>query len=982
MSLAADPAGRGGSVARGVGWVGAGHVVSQAAWFGSLLVVAALVPPHAFGSVSVAMVVVQVTWLLVGSGTRGAFVVSDRLSRPQVLRSLRRTVAGGIAIGVATAVLAEPLLRIVAPGADPLVLRALAFSIALYGVSIVPLALLQKGMFFKHHAGVNAGAATLASALAAGAALAGLGIWALVLRQLLFQALLALLAWVAARRLLPAARDDEAPATRDPVARWFFALGLVAFASLNVDYVLVGRYAGVAQLGLYALAFSLAFAPVTQIAWQAGKVLFASAARAADPAAVAAQAAQAARLSALLVWPLVVPAVVLAPLVLPALLGPEWRPMILPFQLLLVAGAVHTVLAVFREFLLGTGGVRSCLAIDAAWLIATVLALLALVPAYGIAGAAGAHVALLVPLGCAYAGIAARRLGLTPALLWRSMRLVGAAVAVQGAMTAVEAALAHSAGATPLAAAAAGIAAGAVAFCLLLGRGATPPRQELAAAVRAARARPAAAAGRAEAPVMADPQRSPGLERAGAWAPAYTLAVPASVLVAIVGGTLAAREPRLAAGCLAAALVCVLALRAPAVHLLALVALTTIVPLAVQARFGSGGSVDSAGVLPSDLLLLTGLARALLVLPRQPLRRLSSGAIALTTLFLLAAFLQLVHALALGRPISGVGGEFRALLGFGVLLVALPVLADPRQRRVLLTGLGWLGLVLGIWGVAQFALHLHFMDADVPVDPGSFQTAGRTVGLFAFPVAATLALAVLTGGHARSAGARALLAAIVLTNLAAVVLTFERTFLLVTLIGFGLVFARGTWAQRTRLALATPVALALTALAFALVAPAAFSAYGERLSTLTNTQTDPAVQYRAVESRLVGQEIRAHALVGSALGATILIGRPGTNVPPAPRRHAENGYLWLAWKVGIPAALTMCILLALAMVAPRPPWEEAAGAILRRGCQAALAAVAISTLSFPSFNQTGITALMGLLLAACVAAELVAAPGRRVEVPA
>lgn len=975
VMLAANRAGGTPSVARSVGWVGAGHVVSQLSWLGSLLLVAALVPPHSFGSVSVAMIVVQVAWLLVGTGTRGAFVVSARLSRSQVMRSLRWTVGTGLATGLGMALLAEPLLQILAPGADPAVLRALSFSVAMYGLSIVPLALLQKEMCFKHHAGANAGAAILASAVAAGAALAGLGVWALVVRQLLFQALLAVFAWVAARRLLPAPRPADAPAHRDPVARWFFALGVIAFASMNVDYVVVGRNAGVGELGLYALAFTLAFAPVTQLAWQAGKVLFASAARTDERAAVAAQAARAARFSALLVWPLVVPAAVLAPVALPALLGPEWRPMVLPFQLLLAAGAVHTVLAVLREFLLGRGGVRQCFAIDVAWLVATVLALLVLVPRYGIAGAAAAHVALLVPLGVAYAVIAARRLLLTPSALWRSLRVIAAAVAVQGVITGFEAGLARWAGAPPLAAAVVAISAGAVGLCLVLERGPASPRRELAAAVRVARiegAAPVAAPAAATVPMPVPPQPAGG----------RALLPAACAIAAVVCGTLIAREPHLAAACLAAGLAALLAVRAPAVHLLALVALTTIVPLALQARFGSGGSVDSAGVLPSDVLLLTGLARALLVLPRQPLRRLTSVVMALTTLFLLAGLLQLVHAAALGRPISGVGGEFRALLGFGVLFIALPVLADPRERARLLTGLGWLGLVLGSWGVAQFVLHLHFMDADVPVDPGSFETAGRTVGLFAFPVAATLALAVLSGGQTRSGGARALLAAVVITNLAAIVMTFERTFLLVTLIGFGVIFVRGSWSQRARLALLGPVTLALTALAFALLAPAAVSAYGDRLLTLTSAGTDPAVQYRAVESRLVGQQIRSHPIIGSALGATILIGRPGTNVPPAPRRHAENGYLWLAWKVGIPAALAMCVLLALAMVAPRPPWEEAAGAILRCGCQAAVVAVAVASLTFPSFNQTGITALMGLLLAACVATELMTAPLRRVGAPA
>ena len=206
MRLGAQPGGRTASVAGGVWWVGAGHVVSQLAWFGALLLVAALVPPHSFGSVSAAMVVVQVAWLLVGAGTRGAFVVSRRLSRSQVLRSLRWTTGCGLAAGLAAALLAAPLLRALAPGADPLVLQALALSVALYGLSIVPLALLQKEMCFKHHAAANAGAATLASAVAVGAALAGLGIWALVLRQVLFQALLAGFAWVAAAGLMPAAR--------------------------------------------------------------------------------------------------------------------------------------------------------------------------------------------------------------------------------------------------------------------------------------------------------------------------------------------------------------------------------------------------------------------------------------------------------------------------------------------------------------------------------------------------------------------------------------------------------------------------------------------------------------------------------------------------------------------------------------------------------------------------------------------------------
>ena len=701
LTRSANPVGGPAAVARGVSWVGAGHIVGQLAWYGSLLFVAALVPPRSFGSVAVAMVVVQVAWLLVGSGTRAALVISRQVSRAQVRRAATVNVVTGLAAAAGLAVLAGPIVRLVSPTADPLVLKALALAVALFGFSIVPLALLQKAMLFKRHAAVNAGAAVLASAVAIVAALAGLGVWALVVRQVVFQALLAAFGWAAVHGLVPSARADDSAARRDPVAWWFFALGVIVFLSLNLDYLVIGHFGDMTQVGLYSLAFAMAFAPVTQFAWQVGKVLFASAARADDTTAIGARAARSARLTALLVWPLVPPAFVLAPHVLPKLLGPEWQPMVLPFQLLLIVGAMHAVLAVVREFLLGAGNVRACFVVDATWLGATAVALLALVPALGVVGAAVAHVVLLLPLTAAYAVLATRRLQLRRAALWRAMRLVVVAVGAQAAMTGLESWLVQWAGATPSVAAAGGALAGFATLIALLSVGETPPHKELAAVARslrvpagneaAPRLLPAPAVAAAPA-LQTTPAPAAGLRARLATASFGALAVPA--------GVVAVQQPRLALGLIVAGLAVLFAFRAPVPHLLGLIALTAIVPLDVQARFGSGGSVAAAGVLPSDVLLLAGLARALVVLPRQRLSRRASVTAGLTAAFLLVAALQLLHALTIGRPISGVGGEFRALLGFGALFVALPILADSASRRRLLAGLAWLGLALGLWGIA------------------------------------------------------------------------------------------------------------------------------------------------------------------------------------------------------------------------------------------------------------------------------------------
>jgi O-antigen/teichoic acid export membrane protein len=452
------------TLTRGVSWVGAGHVISQAAWFGSLFLIAGIVRPKAFGSVTIAMVMIQVAWLLVGSGTRGSFVVASDLTRPQVLYALGVNVATGLALGAAAALGGGALIGALAPGADTAVVQVLAFSIAIYGLSIVPLALLQKALLFKRHAASNAGAALLSSAIAVAAALLGMGVWALVLRQILFQLFLAVFAWSWAFRLLPRNRGVAAGRpqrlARPPQAGWFFVLALISFVALNIDFVIVGRFTNVARLGLYSLAFTIAFAPMTQFAWQIGKVLFPAAARTTEREAVGARAGKAVGLTAAVLVICVPPAIALAPVLLPRILGPSWRPMVLPFQILMVAGICHAVLAILREFMLGSGSVGFCVRVEAVWLIGMAAGLLAGVELGGIEGAAIAHVALVLPLAVVYSVWGTRRIGSSAAKLWGAVRDVLAVGALEVVVTVASIALLRSSGATPTVAACVGATVG------------------------------------------------------------------------------------------------------------------------------------------------------------------------------------------------------------------------------------------------------------------------------------------------------------------------------------------------------------------------------------------------------------------------------------------------------------------------------------------------------------------------------------------
>ena len=438
----------------------------------------------------------------------------------------------------------------------------------------------------------------------------------------------------------------------------------------------------------------------------------------------------------------------------------------------------------------------------------------------------------------------------------------------------------------------------------------------------------------------------------------------------------------MAAGLAGAIVITGMAFLLPVAHLCALLVATAIVPLDIQNQISLGGGLDSPGLLPSDALLLTGLARAALVLGDADLDRRQRRTAVAAFVVLGVAGIQFIHGLVAGTGPADAGAELRVILVLGgTLLIALPILADPVGRRRLYRALVVVGLLVGLWGIAQWTLGLRFGDTEEVLASsggGGFTTAGRTIGQYAFPVAAVMAVAVWTSGRVASFGARALLVAVMVANILAAILTYERTFWIVTIVGMGFVVLKARGAQRARVLLMTPIVLGLLFAGLSTVAPDELEAAQARFESIGDYAIDPSVRYRLAESRLVLEEIRASPVIGSGFGATIFIGRPGTYVQPKPRRYAENGYLWLVWKLGLPAALLVVALLVVAIARRRGiPDEDPLSAAVRHGAQGALVALLIASITFPSFNSLTITPTMGLLVAIALAPGLMTGFGRR-----
>jgi PST family polysaccharide transporter len=423
---------------RALSWVGAAHVVGQGFWFGSLIALAALLQPRAFGTVTVGLLMVTVANRLMEAGTRGAIIVAPRLSRRQAMTSLTLNVGTAVLLCGAMALLAGPMVHLFARGGNPWVLRVLSFSTLLCGPAIVPLALLEKRFEYGRKSKVQAGATMIASTVSVVTGVLGAGVWALVIRQLLFQGLLAMLGLIAARGLFPA------PDKRPQAPRWerlkrqgavaFFLFSLTDFIVFNADYLTVGHLTDARQLGLYSLAFTIAFAPVSQFSAQIGGVLL-SAAATSDSETLLRRTLGGVRLTLLVLLPVLPVAIVLAPVAIPAILGDTWRGMVAPFQILIVVGVAHAVINVIGESLAGSGNMGFRARVNAFWMVGMIGALILLVHLDGIRGAAEAHLLLYVPVALVYGIWGIRLLGSDSTRLAASLRNMALPFVVQAAVT-------------------------------------------------------------------------------------------------------------------------------------------------------------------------------------------------------------------------------------------------------------------------------------------------------------------------------------------------------------------------------------------------------------------------------------------------------------------------------------------------------------------------------------------------------------------
>jgi O-antigen/teichoic acid export membrane protein len=375
-----------------------GQALSFALQMGSTVVLARLLSPTDYGLQGMVYTLTGFFNLFKDAGLSVASVQRETLTHPQASTLFWINASVGALLATAVASL-SPLLVVFYKEPRLLwVTVASASGFLFSGLAVQHRALLNRAMRFATITKIDMGSMVFSFAVGILMAIGGLGYWALV-GQAVSQPVYSVVAlWVA----LPwrPGRPARGTGIRSMIryGSTHTLNSFVVYLAYNTEKILLGRFWGVQQLGIYGRAYSLANLPVQQLIGSAGAVALPILSRMQGDL----QRMRRSFLKSLsLVVSLIIPAVIVCSIfadeIIAALLGPKWIGVAPVVRLLTPTVLVFALINPLAWFLQATGRVGRSLNMSFLIAPAVILGILCGLP-YGTTGVACGYSAAMVLL--------------------------------------------------------------------------------------------------------------------------------------------------------------------------------------------------------------------------------------------------------------------------------------------------------------------------------------------------------------------------------------------------------------------------------------------------------------------------------------------------------------------------------------------------------------------------------------------------------
>jgi len=354
--------GLGDQVRAGVVWSAAARIGEKFLSLTVQLVLARLLVPEDFGIIGMAVVFMAVVQATSDLGLVAAIVQRRRADlSPQHLDTAFWTGVGSSGMAVLGCVIVvapiaawfydEPILR----GVVSVIAAALLFR----GLTAVPRALLTRSLRFNQLALITVASVGIGGGGAVILALAGFGVWSIAFQGVITAVVEVPMYWMAVK-WKPRFRFSGG-ALKEIFGFGAFVTGFDVLVSVskNLDYLIIGKFAGAAALGAYALAFMLTNVFRKAVMSTMTRVMFPVYGKLQDtPTRAKRYYLTAIRLNTLLAFPVLAFLIAFPAEFVTLVFGERWIEAALPLQLLSLAMMIHTAGGTSSSVMRGLGHVR------------------------------------------------------------------------------------------------------------------------------------------------------------------------------------------------------------------------------------------------------------------------------------------------------------------------------------------------------------------------------------------------------------------------------------------------------------------------------------------------------------------------------------------------------------------------------------------------------------------------------------------------
>lgn len=228
-------------------------------------VLARLLTPADFGVVAVATVIIAFFNILSDIGIGPAIIQDKSLTDHDLSHIFSFTLYTGLALSAGFFLCAEPIAAYYDNGALASVCRWLSLPILFYSLNVVPLNIQYKEKRFRFIAFATLGVQATAGVCSVWGAAGGMGLYALVMSQVLSSVLLFCIFYLRHALRLHGLTDLRPLRKIMSFSIYQFLFNLINYFSRNLDKLLIGRFIGMSSLGYYEKSYRLMLLPLQNI---------------------------------------------------------------------------------------------------------------------------------------------------------------------------------------------------------------------------------------------------------------------------------------------------------------------------------------------------------------------------------------------------------------------------------------------------------------------------------------------------------------------------------------------------------------------------------------------------------------------------------------------------------------------------------------------------------------------------------------------